>query len=230
MPRAVTQINGQDVVEVINESNAQWGANQDPDSQWNAKFMNIVYPTMAFSLAPADIYNGDTVNVTYDDGTEEMYYNYAEVVADISGITDGEDFYAVFCTPSTSSSSKRADINKRADAITGRQVSDSYPEPSVVDNTGGTTSGYFLTGDGYDGVAVLALTSFAPLDPQTDAFAWLNDFQETVSSFLDMARQRKSEKLVIDLTSNGGGLILAPYELFAQVSTQLIQLLRGRYV
>lgn len=87
---------------------------------------------------------------------------------------------------------------------------------SVRDSGANTTSGYFLNGTGYENVAVLAISGFAP-QGNVGAVEYLTNFQSTVGSFLAQSKAAGKTRLVIDLQANGGGFVVAGYELFAQV-------------
>jgi C-terminal processing protease CtpA/Prc len=91
-----------------------------------------------------------------------------------------------------------------------------YPFPVIRDNGSNTTSGYFLNGTGYEDVAVLAVTSFSP-GGDIGFVAYMTDFQRVVQEFLALCKTNGKKKLVIDLAANGGGYIVAGYELFNQV-------------
>jgi hypothetical protein len=86
----------------------------------------------------------------------------------------------------------------------------------VRDSGANFTSGYFLNGTGYDNVAVLSVLDFAP-QGNTGAVEYLSNFQSTVSSFLSQSKAAGKSRLVIDVSANGGGFVLAGFELFAQV-------------
>lgn len=87
---------------------------------------------------------------------------------------------------------------------------------SIRDSGANTTSGYFLNGTGYDNVAVLAVSAFSP-QGDIGSIEYLSNFQSTVGSFLAQSKAAGKTRLVIDLQANGGGFVVAGYELFAQV-------------
>lgn len=144
--------------------------------------------------------------------------------ANFTGVKTGEDFYNRFCNPNTTQTVSAAPaanttttaLPKPAPTITG------YPFPIVRDSGANVTSGYFLNGTGYDNVAVLSLLAFAP-QGNIGAVEYLSNFQSTVSSFLSQFKAAGKTRLVVDVSANGGGFVLAGYELFAQVCHQLFQ-------
>jgi C-terminal processing protease CtpA/Prc len=70
-------------------------------------------------------------------------------------------------------------------------------------------AGYFLTGGGFDKVAVLQITQEA----ESDQLA----AQTALTEFLSACRKNSMENLVIDVQSNPGGSILLGYDYFKQV-------------
>jgi C-terminal processing protease CtpA/Prc len=67
---------------------------------------------------------------------------------------------------------------------------------------------------------VLAVTSFSP-GGDMGFLAYMTDFQRVVEEFLALCKANNKKKLVIDLAANGGGYIVAGYELFNQVRSGL---------
>lgn len=151
---------------------------------------------------------------------------------DFSGVNTGEDFYTKFCDPVLAAATVSANATGNATATpsptstsaattaptaAAAPTIEGYPFPIVRDATSNVTAGYFLNGTGYDNVAVLSVSAFSPSD-DIDADVFLTDFQKTVESFLAACRHAGKQRLVIDLTANGGGYVVAGYDLFAQVS------------
>jgi len=164
------------------------------------------------------------VTLTYDNGQEKSADSYASFRAgiDFTGINSGEDFYAKFCNPdlaaaSTTSATATATATSTSSTLPiPAPTIQGYPPPIVRDIGGNTTSGYFLNGTGYDDVAVLAISSFEPNDDE-DFDTYMNNYQDVIASFLQQCKQAGKKRLVIDLLANGGGYVIAGYELFAQV-------------
>ncbi|KAH9896215.1 peptidase S41 family protein [Xylariomycetidae sp. FL2044] len=225
-PVAIAQINGQDAAAMILESSLKFSAFQDPDSQWNSQFPQYASPSSTLGLAASFAFNGASMTVTYENGKEETEDTIATIRSgvDLTGIGTGEDFYEAFCNPDSQAAAARRVKREVAEPPPKRAIGPEiaeqriagYPAPVARDNGGNTTAGYFLKGDGYDDVAVLAVSSFSPAI-DIDANEYFTDFQNTVDSFLSQSRDSGKKRLVVDLTSNGGGFVLAGFELFAQL-------------
>jgi hypothetical protein len=177
------------------------------------------------------------VTLTYENGTERTEQSFAVLRAgiDFAGVNSGEDFYNKFCNPNatiqagnvtttaapvptatpTSNGTMTTAAPKVQPTIAG------YPFPIVRDSGADTTSGYFLNGTGYDNVAVLSVLGFSPIT-EVGAIEYLSNFQSTVSKFLAQCKAAGKTKLVIDVSANGGGFVVAGYELFAQVNRSSI--------
>lgn len=101
-------------------------------------------------------YHGPNTTITYHDGTTESYENVA-TVANMTGVTDGGSFYEKFCMP--------IDRRRAVPPATRLEKRDSlvpgYPQP-IIGAKDGTVSGYHLTGEGLEDVAVLSILSFQP--------------------------------------------------------------------
>jgi len=62
-------------------------------------------------------------------------------------------------------------------------------------------------------LAVLSLQTF-----NTDSDSYARQFQAMVQQFPEEAKARGSEKVIIDLQSNGGGRVFLEYDVFRQAS------------
>ncbi|ORY66048.1 peptidase S41 family protein [Pseudomassariella vexata] len=217
MPAAITKINGEDASKIIEETNLAFSVFQDPDSQWNANFRTVASPENRLVVAASLAFQGESVTLTYDNGTTKTENSFANLRAgaNFTGVNNGEDFYSRFCNPdavqlNATNGTTPAKLPPPQPTIQG------FPFPVTRDSGANTTSGYFLNGTGYDDVAVLTVSSFAP--PATyDPVEYLTNFQSTVGDFLTKSKTAGKKKLVVDLTSNGGGLVIAGFELFSQL-------------
>ncbi|KAI1339966.1 peptidase S41 family protein [Xylariaceae sp. FL0016] len=228
-PSAITMINGEDAVTMIEELTMKFSAFQDMNSMWNNQFPTYANPSGTLVLAASLAYMGPSLTLTYENGQQKTEENFAIMrssKADFSAVQTGEDFYNLFCNPEAAAA---AASSAAATSTTSPQTATSsvapstpeptipgFPEPIVRDSGADVTSGYFLQGTGYDDVAVLSVTSFAPTG-NVDTLEYLTNFQTTVESFLSQSKQAGKQRLVIDVTANGGGLVVAGFELFAQL-------------
>jgi hypothetical protein len=225
----ISKINGQDAKAYL-ENWAQYGSLQDRDALYN----NVFYELATVSLGPVGsgigtfagsgrgrwIYPNATTDFVFENGTSRTYENYAKVLVNFTGITDGAALYQRFLTgprptptPSASPSanstmataSATASVSASASATPKPIPAPGYPPP-VVREIHNLIGGYFLEDD-YSDVAVLSVPSFVGIDAQ-------EAFQSTAESFLAAAKAAGKKKLVVDVSANGGGTILLGYDLY----------------
>ncbi|KAK4183954.1 peptidase S41 family protein [Podospora australis] len=219
MPPAVVKINGEDAVQVISRGlSEQFLGFQDIDAALNSQFESSHFPVnRSLWLSGSLIAIPQRITLTYDNGEERTGESYAFVTSRVNftGIETGDDFYNRCCNPEvvpySPSETPTTTHSPPAPTIDG------YPWPVVRDDGYNLTAGYFLNGTGrYNDVAVLSITGFEPSD-EANFTSFLQDFQKTVAKFLAACKGEKKTQLVIDLSTNGGGYIMAGYELFAQL-------------
>lgn len=229
LPRAITKINGRDAATVLELLNLKYSGFQDPDSQWNSQFQRYASPDALPIMAASLFFQGASITLTYDNGQERTENSIAAVrpMVDFEGVNSGEDFYNRFCTPdplpdaavtAVEADSPTATVPSTSTSLTAPEPTISgYPFPVIRDNGGNVTAGYFLNGTGYDDVAILSVSGFSP-EGALDAITYLTNFQETVEKFLAQCKAQGKKRLIVDVTANGGGFVVAGYDLFAQVS------------
>lgn len=227
-PPAITKINGQDAATFISDSNLQFSSFQDPDSQWNSVFRTYANPAGLLTVAASLVFQGSNVTLTYDNGQEKTEQSFAIISPGISfaGVNTGADFYNKFLNPNTTAPTSNTTSTTTSSILSPTSTSTTlpapaptiagYPFPIVRDSGANTTSGYFLNGTGYDNVAVLSVLGFSPVG-NIGSIEYLTNFQKTVGSFLGQCKQSGKTRLIIDVSANGGGFVIAGYELFAQV-------------
>ncbi|TLD17979.1 hypothetical protein PspLS_10564 [Pyricularia sp. CBS 133598] len=231
-PLAISKINGQPAAALIEALNLKYSSFQDPDSQWNSQLPSYAAPDAAPVLAASRVYQGEKVTVTYEDGSEKSEESFALLRQGVNfrGVKTGEDFYNKFCTPDSILSSPdniSFQIQKTNTSTNGTSPStkkkppvqpfiQGYPWPVIRDSGSNITHGYFLNGTGYDKVAVLALNAFAP-DDDVKGDDYIKNYQDVIADFLVKCKDEGKTKLVVDVTGNGGGFVVAGYELFAQL-------------
>jgi hypothetical protein len=152
-------------------------------------------------------YPGPETTFTFENGTHLALDNMAYILGNFSGVTDGPSFYKVFCNSSDSAPSTptpRAPVL----SIPG------YPA-SVIATKDFVVSGYYLDGEGFEDVAVISVFAFVSESPV--------EFQAVAQEFFANAVAAGKKKLVVDLSANGGGLILQGFDLFRQLFPHTIQ-------
>ncbi|KAL8415292.1 hypothetical protein RB594_006225 [Gaeumannomyces avenae] len=229
MPPAIIKINRQDAITYTEKLNLKYSSYQDQDSQWNSYVRSYSNPAGSPVIAASLAYLGPTLTLAYEDGTIKTSENTAILRTGINftGIRNGEDFYQRYDKPSpampdepsvTTMYVKPSDKNSpkiKKDLPPPAPTIEGYPYPVVRDDGANITAGYFLNGTGYDEVAVLSVLAFSA-DSEYEG-DYLNNFQQTVERFLAKCKDAGKEKLVIDVSSNGGGYVVAGYDLFAQL-------------
>ncbi|KAG6366597.1 hypothetical protein INS49_000775 [Diaporthe citri] len=228
MPPAITKINGQDAAQVIEEQGLKFINFQDPDSQWNSQFQQYAVPTARTALASSIFFLGDSLTLEYDNGQKVTQESYALIrpTADFTGVNTGEDFYQKFCNPAnapppTAGAGGGQPTTPPPTGPPGTRQPETpnipgFPMPAIRDSGANITAGYFLQGAGYEDVAVLSVLGFSP-EGDFDILEYVVNFQQMTEKFLAMSKQAGKQKLVIDVTGNGGGLVAAGFELYAQL-------------
>lgn len=104
-------------------------------------------------------------------------------------------------------------INKRAIAppkLSKRAMPPNYPTP-VIDHETQQIGAFFLDAPGLEDVAVLSFNSFASDDEYE-----VREFQSMVERFIKYAKEQGKSKIIIDVSSNGGGTLFLGYDIFKQ--------------
>ena len=199
---------------------------QDPDASYNTGFLELAQftnnPNNLGLFASPFFYPGANTTIVYANGTSETTPNVALVLEDLSSITNGDDMYSAFCTPTAvgaAASSATSSFQKRqatalpssTASLVPAPTSPGYPYP-VVKHSANLVAGYFLNDTGNENVAVLSIPSYSADDPGSPL-----EFQNVVQSFLAAAQQAGKTKLIIDLQANPGGIVNLGLDTFAQL-------------
>lgn len=168
------------------------------------------------------MYPGPETKIDFENGTSVTYNNFARVLVNFDGVTDGVSLYKkYFYTPkptetdqppsntSVPSPSKSTVPTSSAKPTATPKPAPGYPPP-VLREALNNIGGYYL-GDDYSDVAVLSVPSFVSDDASEIPF------QETAEKFLAAARAAGKKRLIIDVSANGGGTILQGYDLYKQL-------------
>ncbi|KAL1592023.1 hypothetical protein SLS60_011615 [Paraconiothyrium brasiliense] len=218
-PSPISKINNQTAEEYA-EAFAETYEYHDADARYNQLFPNQARRSQS---KEADDYvpfgrnsnpDGAYTTIEHENGTTRQIMNYAIVGTLWSGVQSTDDLAAVlnntFVYPSTTT---QQTTNKARQAVASASPSPlGYPEPLGWNVIGG---GFFLSGQGYEDVAVLVATTFDL--GKADAADW----QDGVGQFLQLAKQAGKNKLVIDIRGNQGGAINLGYDLFQQLFPSL---------
>lgn len=188
----------------------------DPDARYNVLMARQAAESAGSWVNPW-FYPGANCTYTFANGTSRTIPNYAYVPSSysFSGVVSGEAFYNKFVDNSAAVSASPGTSSTR---VVRRSVPTGYPTP-VIQHTGEDIplGGFYLTGAGYTDVAVLSMNTFN-YDEDTDGIL----FQSTVQKFLAAAKAAGKKKMIIDVSSNGGGALFLGYDTFKQVRLQNI--------
>ncbi|KAK2054625.1 hypothetical protein LY76DRAFT_686510 [Colletotrichum caudatum] len=213
----VTHINGVDASKYLADTVNKANWNRDANSAYNSMFFEMAGKASGVGKGYFSsggriryVYQGANTTFTFANGTEATFENHARVKRDLTGVVDGPSFYAKFCNPA-SPASKTAPA---AAPSTTQPPLPGYPN-MIASTVDGIVSGYFLNGEGFEDVVVLALTAF-----ESNSTV---EFQKVTEQVIASALAAGKTKLVIDLQQNGGGYILHGYDLFRTLFPNTVQ-------
>lgn len=218
----VSLINGIDAATYLQDRIYQGSWNQDADSAYNSMFWEIAGYANALGNGFFQgggriryIYQGDTTNITFANGTEITLENYAHIKQPFTGVTDGETMYDVFCNPNGFSETSEAALTTTTTTANATSViMPGYPSPVLITDDA-IVAGYYIEGEGYEDVAVIVLLEFENESPA--------EFQAVCSNFFADAVAAGKTKLIVDFQSNTGGYILQGYDFFRQLFPQIVE-------
>lgn len=218
----VEKINGVDAAKFIEESGNSAPLHHDVDATYNSQFDSRAKSATGvdgFFMSQgrqAMMYQGSNTTITLVDGRSQTWANVASLRGNWSGVVDGPSYYKKFCTPvpeiedttSTVASNDTTPVKRAGDSTPS-----DYPQPNIATKHGEVT-GHYLTGEGFNDVAVLTVLDFVS-DPR--------DFQAVVAGFLRQAKAAGKKKLIVDLQENSGGLLHMAHDLFGQLFPSIVQ-------
>jgi hypothetical protein len=186
---------------------------QDPDARWNTLFKRQQSDSEGAFVMPW-FYPGEGFEVTFANSSTRLFNNFALLPAAYreawARVTDGNDFYAMFVDPSTAVIVETPTKRKRD--LERRTLPTSYPQPEIEHPSEDIPlGGFFLDGDVGD-IAVLTMNTFSTSTTQDGI-----NFQRLVEEFLNYAVAQGKTKLIVDVSSNGGGSLLLGYDVFKQL-------------
>ncbi|CAF3634376.1 unnamed protein product [Fusarium graminearum] len=225
-PSAIKSIDGIPIVEWLEEDASRLTAGaQDPDAQYNALFSSV--PRSAAGSSASTLVTQyeipDTYTIVFHNGTKKVVKNEIIVLptADLSGIESGEDFHQyIEVTPTNMTSEEPANERRSTKTQESSKFIPGYPIP-VVKHSANSVAGYFLQGKGYEDTAVLSILSFIPLGldltnppPGFTLTKFILEGQAVVLEFIRKAKAAGRDKLIIDMSANGGGSVVLAQSIY----------------
>ncbi|KAF2755789.1 hypothetical protein EJ05DRAFT_442160, partial [Pseudovirgaria hyperparasitica] len=225
-PSKIVKINGEDAKTYL-ETFSQFGSLQDRDALYNNIFYELAIVSLGSSGAGSGtftgggrgrwVYPGPTTELTFANGSVAQFPNFARVLVPFTGIQSGEDVYTqYFSTPANTSAGinipnqpETTPTPTPTTASAAATPAPGYPQP-VVRASNNAIGGYYLEEDGFEDVAVLSIPSFGGAGGQNSPM----DFQTIGRDFVQKAKAEGKKKLIVDLSANGGGIILLGYDAF----------------
>lgn len=131
----------------------------------------------------------------------------ARVVGNLTGVVDGESLYQKFCVPPPPQNF--TDQQPPIPPFTGLNTTVQipfYPKPQVAASDA-SISAYYLPS--HSDVGVIAMPGFNPMIP--------SEFQAVMQTMLAEMQRDGKDKLIVDLSVNGGGSILQGFDAFRQL-------------
>lgn len=229
---AVTQINGQDVVDYLSYL-SRHGRLQDLDALYNDLFFSLARFAQDSDVAGQGgfayanrVYPNATTTLTFDNGTTHEYDNVAHILGlNFQGVDNGLDVYDKYVNPKTPAETiDQLKVSATINTLPYGIVSGSEPEPStqhkgypvpITADISNFIDGYYLGERDYEDVAILSLTRFEANN--TTRIDDYKAFRTEGLEFLHTAHAKNKTKLIIDLSGNGGGWVLQSYALFMEL-------------
>lgn len=215
----ISQINNQSAEDFVQKWSEVFEYHED-HARYNRLFPNqaqISTGVIVNYFGRANVPDGDYTYVTHENKSSIRYFNNAIVSLDsFDGVEDGKAFADRFLNQGPPQATETGLKAKRATAtLTGSPTTAAtatgFPKPEIL-HSEAVIGGYYLSGNGYDDVAVLSVPSF---NPETENGPV--EFQDLIGTFLKNATSNGKKKLVIDLRGNGGGRVFLGYDLFKQL-------------
>ncbi|EUC46788.1 hypothetical protein COCMIDRAFT_91896 [Bipolaris oryzae ATCC 44560] len=239
-PSPVTKINGKDASKFLIEE-ANLVAYHDPDTRYNSMLFMPAAESYGSFINPR-FFPGVATNITYQNGTTDVYPNIA-IVADAEAwrsVRDADSFYNTFCIPTTSSGGevKKRDMNdpplqlqnprerdfKSASMQQYGSVPLFYPKPFVSHTEENVPlAGYFINTD-VGQIGVLIIQTFNTAD-----VSGAREFQRVIQQYISQSKSRGVEKHIIDIRGNPGGKVLSGYDAYLQFFPSQVPQTQSRY-
>ncbi|KAK1585862.1 peptidase S41 family protein [Colletotrichum navitas] len=206
------------VVDYLQQRSADNSRDQDPDAAYNEQLYSAAMANV-LETAGARRYFHTTLDdesvIEFTNGTKVTVANTARIVEDFSGIGSGSDVHDRFEVPGDDG---RAEVRLNTSSRDFSPALEGYPTPFVL-HEDRYISGYLFDGSPLEDTAVLAVNTFVTRNiSRAESSTALDDpldFIRVASDFVETSRRQRKSKLIIDLQSNGGGLVASAVALYA---------------
>lgn len=226
-------VDGIPIIEFLEQDAIYNFANyQDPDAQFNALFTSV--PRVAAgggrgTLIFSSFEIPDNYTLLFRNGTSLTIHN--EILflpgVNFTGINSGEIFHETFeVSPSntgdqetTSTSSVMSTPSATATKTPVSPTVHGYPLP-IAKEESGAIAAYSLNDDGYLDVVVLAILSFLPINADEadltdeEEIKFVKSERDVITKLTHIAEKENRDKLIIDLSANGGGSVKLAIEIY----------------
>ncbi|KAI5462801.1 hypothetical protein BGZ63DRAFT_351920 [Mariannaea sp. PMI_226] len=223
-PSAIVTIDGTPITEWLeNDAIYSSGNFQDPDAQFNSLFGSL--QSLASGASGRSTYSfwdtPDSYTVKFKNGTRQTIENgiVFSGSANFTDIESGEDVHNNFEIPPSSVPDEN-EMGQTEMAEASRTSSDiktptGFPK-AIAKHSLGNIGGYFLEDDGYKDTAVLSIAGFVPLEFNDDfnSTSFILEARSVVVELFKKAQKDGRDKLIIDLSANGGGLVNLADEIY----------------
>ncbi|KAI9831923.1 MAG: hypothetical protein M1819_004645 [Sarea resinae] len=194
-----------------------------------SKFCSGPAAETSYGASSTDAYATPTATSGYYDASDyswatyptgyatDSFYGSEPTVTGTADASDYSDLYSYFPTTgfytgAATSTAAYTLLTSGAAATATPTPALGFPEPEIL-HTENYIGGYFLNDTAHQDVAVLSVPSFVGEPSVSD----LEEFQAVARQFLAAAVKAGKKKLIVDLSSNGGGTVYLAYDLFKQL-------------
>ncbi|KAF2026793.1 peptidase S41 family protein [Setomelanomma holmii] len=200
-PLPVRIIDGMTARDYLANASTQ-GDFHDADTRWNAMFPSQALIATGLTFLGAfrtGIYTGPNTTMQFENGTTLSMPNLAVMLT--------------VQTPQQSAT-PTGNLTRATPTATPTPSHIGYPKAEII-NPNLAMGGYYISGNGYEDVAVLSIPTYDSPDVQS--------FQNTMRDFILKSKADGKTKIIFDLRGNGGGNAILGYDTFKQVYLEAVQ-------
>jgi hypothetical protein len=172
-------------------------------------------------LATFDTQN-DTTLYKFRNGTSRSLPNTVVPIANLSGITSGQDIFDTFLLTTNNNSDSQSSNSTETTPPTTAPTADPKVTAALMSKLGFPTpvaaardnsiGGYFSTN-----VSDLAILSIRAFTASKNVEGEATDFQDVVQKLLEASKSAGKKRLIIDIRGNPGGAVYTGYDAFKQI-------------